>query len=71
MGERERSDGLGTVAHGVLGVVVDFDDQCVGAGGDRRFGHRRDQARFSRAVRRVDDNRQVALILQVGDRRQG
>ena len=29
-------DRLGAVAEGVLGVVVDLDDQRIGAGGDRR-----------------------------------
>ena len=38
LAEGGRGDRLGAVADGVLGVVVDLDDQAVGAGGDRRLG---------------------------------
>ena len=43
---------------------------AVGPGGDGGPGHRDDQPRLAGAVRRVDDDRQVALVVQVGDRRQ-
>ena len=35
-----RGQGLGAVGEGVLGIVVDLDDQAVGSGGHRGQGQR-------------------------------
>ena len=68
--EGGRRDRLGTVADGVFWVVVNLEDQGVGAGGDSGPGHRDDELRFAGAVRRIDDDRQVTLVVKIGHRGQ-
>src|SRR5208337_1324533 len=68
--EGGRRDRLGAVADGVFWIVVNLENQGVGAGGDGGPGHRDDQLRFAGAVRRIDDDRQVTLVVQIGHRGQ-
>src|SRR5467141_4820145 len=46
---------------------MDFDDQAVGAGGDRGPAHRKDEIVPASAVAWIDDNRQMGELLHSGD----
>ena len=43
----------------MIGVVVDFDEQAIGAGSDRGAGHGRNFVAAAGAVRRIGDDRQM------------
>jgi len=53
LGEGGGFEGLCAVGEGVIGVVVDFDQEAVGAGGYGGSGHGRDFVAATGAVRRV------------------
>ena len=48
---------------------MDFDDESVGAGGDRGPRHRRDHVATPRPVARVGDDRQMTQLLHDWNRR--
>ncbi len=58
------------VGAGAGGLVVDLDEQAIGAGGDGAAGEGADEACVAGGVRRVDDHRQPAAHLQQRQRRQ-
>ncbi len=70
-GEDLRGDGLGSVGEGVLGVLVDFDEEAVGAGGDRGSAHRWNHVGVPGALRRIDDDGQVGFAFDGGDDGEG
>src|SRR5437899_13098139 len=53
-------DGLHTVGQCVVGTVMDFDNQPIGADRDRGAGKRQYLVAFAGAVAWVNDDRQVA-----------
>ena len=56
------------VAHRVFGIGMDFYDQSVCAGGDRRGRGVGDQIRVSRSVARIDHHGQVRFVMEIGNR---
>src|SRR5271163_4541194 len=62
-----RVEGLRAVGEGVVWVVVDFDQEAVGACGYRGSGHRRDLVAAARAVGWVGQHRQVGKFLDDRD----
>ena len=60
--------GLGTVAEGLLRVIVDLDHETIGSGCDschgKRLHHEADACRMAR----VDDDRKMGLFLLHRDR---
>ena len=46
---------------------MDFDQDAVGAGRDRRLGHRRDQIPLACGMAGIHDDRQVGEFLQSRD----
>jgi len=51
----------------VVGIVVNFDEQAIGAGGHRRAGHRTDFVAASGTVRRIGENWKMRKFLDDGD----
>ena len=70
-GEVARVERLRPVAERVLGVLVDLDDDAVGADGRGGARERLDQAPVARGVARVDDDRQVRVQLEPRDGARG
>ena len=68
LGEIQR---LVSVAQGIFRIGMDLDDQAVGAGGNGRGRHPRDQVAVARAVTRIDQHRQMRPLVQIGNRGQG
>src|SRR5512143_3176794 len=67
-GELRRRQSLVSVAQGGPGIVVDLDDQAVGAAGHGGEAHRRDETGPARAMGRVDDHRQMGQLFDGRDR---
>ena len=67
-GELGGVDGLGAVGEGVLGLVMDFDDDAVGAAGDGGAGHGQHAVAAAGAVAGVDEDGQVAEALRRRER---
>src|SRR3954464_10286986 len=67
VGEVRRLERLRAVAQRDLGVLVDLDDDAVGADGSGRARQWLDQAAVARRVARVDDHRQVGVELEPRD----
>jgi hypothetical protein len=61
---------LHAVGEGLIGGVVDFDEQAVGAHGCRGAGERQNFVAFAGAVAGVDQDRQVAAFFDRGDDRE-
>src|SRR5437764_939678 len=62
--------GLRAVGESAFGVVVDFDDEAVGSGGDARARERHHHVVVSRSVRGVNDDGQVRDAADGGDGRE-
>ena len=60
-------DGLRAVGERLFGLVVNFDQDAVGAGGDGRAGHGQHAVAPAGAVAGVDENGQVAEALDGGN----
>ena len=67
LGELVRVERLRAVRPGFGGVFVHLDQQAVGAARRRGQRHRDDEVADARAVRRIDQHRQVRLLLHIGD----
>ena len=66
-GEFFGQDGLHAVGEGVVGVVVDFDEQAIGADGDGGAGERKNFVALAGAVAGIDEDRQVAALFDGGN----
>ena len=60
-------NGLHAVGEGGVGAVMNFDEQAVGADGDRGAGKRQNFVAFAGAVAGIDEDRQVAALLHGGN----
>src|SRR5579859_3929911 len=67
LGEGGGLQGLSAVREGVVGVVVDFDQQAVGAGGYRGAGHGGNFVAAAGAVGRVGQHWEVRQLFDYGD----
>jgi len=59
-------DGLNAVGEGFFGLVMDFDEESIGADGDRGTGKRKDFVTLAGAVAGVDQDGQVAAFFHCG-----
>ena len=66
-GELFGEDGLHAVGEGFFGFVVNFDEEAIGANSDRGAGKRQDLVALAGAVRRVDEDREMAAFLDGGN----
>jgi hypothetical protein len=66
-GEFIGEDGLHAVGEGFFGLVMDFDKEAVGANGYGGAGQREDFVALAGAVRRIDEDRQMAAFFYGGD----
>lgn len=62
VGEVGGKDGLDAVGEGFVGLVVDFDEETIGADCYRRAGERENFVTFAGAVRRIDEDGKVAAF---------
>src|SRR5690242_17512233 len=68
----ELSEGVGferlrAVGEGMLGIVVDFDEQAVGSGSDRGARHGRNFVASTSSMRRIGPHGQVRKLLNDGN----
>ena len=61
-----RGQGLGAVGEGVLGIVVNLDDQAVGSGGHRGQGQRLYQPADAGGMAGIYDDRQKDSFFRIG-----
>ena len=66
-GEFFGEDGLHAVGKGFFGFVVNFDEEAIGANSDSGAGKRKNLVAFTGAVRRVDEDREMAAFLDGGN----
>ena len=66
-GELFGEDGLHAVGEGFFGFVVNFDEEAIGANSDRGAGKRKNLVALAGAVRRVDEDREMAAFLDRGN----
>ena len=62
LGEIVGMQGLRAVGEGVVGIVVDFDEQAVGACGDGGASHGRNFVAAAGAVGGIGEHRKVARV---------
>ena len=60
---------LSAIASGLVGVMMDFDDQSIGSGGDRGPRHRQHLVAPPGPVRRIGNDRQMGKLLHDRNRR--
>src|SRR6267142_5710042 len=63
-------DGLNAIGERFVGVVMDFDEQAIGADSDRGSGKWQHLVAFSSAVTGIDKDRQMAALFNRGHHRQ-
>ena len=66
-GEFVGEDGLHAVGKGLFGLMMDFDEKTIGAGSDGGAGKRENFVALAGAVRGVDEDGEVAALLDGGD----
>ena len=60
-------DGLHAIGEGLVWLVMDFDEQAIGADGDGRAGKRENFVALAGAVAGIHEDGQVAALLDGGD----
>ena len=60
-------DGLHAVGEGFVRLVMDFDEQAISANGDGRTGERKNLVALAGTVAGIDEDGQVAALLDGGD----
>ena len=68
-GEFGWEDGLHAVRESFLGLVMDFNEEAVGAYCDRGAGERENFVAFAGAVAGIDEDREMAAFFYRGDYR--
>src|ERR1700739_3729825 len=66
-GEFGGEDGLHSVGKGFFGLVMDFDEEAVGADGNGGAGERKNFVALAGAVAGIDEDGQVAAFFYGGD----
>ena len=63
-------DGLHAVGQSFFGLVMDFDEEAIGADGDSGTGKRKNFVAFASAVAGIDEDGQVTAPLDGGNDRE-
>ena len=66
-GEFFRQNRLDSVGEGFFGLVMDFDQEAIGANSDSSTGERKDFVALAGAVGRVDEDGEMAALFHGGD----